>query len=699
MKKTITRNLIILAAMALSVTATNAQSTHWCATDDVCNPIINSDPVVQQQRQQLEAFTQQYVSSFQPSYFRTTGAPVYVIPVVFHVIHNWGAENISDAQIYDAIRILNRDYNLGRTDTANIIPQFKALNADIQIEFRLAHLDPLGNCTNGIDRIASLLTFDADDNSKLNPWPYNKYLNIWTISNFGSSHAGAAAYAYKPGTAPAGKDGIIALSNYVGSIGTGNTTNQYTLTHEIGHWLNLSHTWGNTNQPGVACGDDNVADTPITKGFMLNCPPPANAAICTPGVIENYQNYMDYSYCYYMFTLGQKARMWAALNSSIGFRNQVHTASNLAATGTNGTSSTCVPIAAFSSIQKVICEGAAVNFFDGSSNLDTVGITYLWNFPGGVPSSSTDKNPTGIIYPTAGAYDVTLTVYSSAGFDIHTEIENVIVRPGQSTLTVPFSESFETIAFPSNDWITESDGGNGWELTSTAAHTGSNSVRINNYNGNTSGSTNVFITPGFNFTNTTQTQFTYWVAFALKNNAGTDKLKVYASSNCGQLWNLRTTKSGTNLSTASNVVTSNFVPTASQWRQETVSLTSGQYSTKPNVSLKFEFTNDMGNNIYIDDINITGVVGINDFAMSQEDVTIVPNPAIDRSAVNFVLSKPENVLISVTDMLGNEVHRIADERLDTGEYQYEVSTQWAKGIYMVRITAGNQIITKKLVVQ
>lgn len=698
MKKFFTRSLLILTAMTWGYASAQTPLTHWCATDDVCNARENSDPVVRQQRQQLEAFTQQYVSSFQPSYFRTTGTPVYVIPVVFHVVHNWGPENISDEQIYDAVRVLNRDYNLQRTDTANIIPSFKALNADVQIEFRLAHLDPLGNCTNGIDRIASTLTYDADDNSKLNPWPYNKYLNIWTISNFGASHAGAAAYAYKPGTAPSGKDGIISLSNYVGSIGTSNTTNQYTLTHEIGHWLNLNHTWGGTNQPGVSCGDDNVTDTPVTKGF-LSCPQPANADVCNPGIIENYQNYMDYSYCYYMFTLGQKARMWAALNSPIGFRNQVHTTSNLNATGTNGNATTCVPVASFSSIQKVICEGGVANFSDASGNLDTVGITYLWDFPGGVPSSSTDKNPTGIVYPTAGAYDVTLTVTSSAGFDTHTEIENVIVRPGTTNLFVPFSESFESITFPSADWLTESDDGDGWELTSNAAHTGFNSVSINNYSGNTTSSKDVFITPGFNLTNTTQTQFKFWVAFALKNTAGTDQLKVYASNNCGQLWNLRLTKSGTSLATVNNAVTSNFVPTSAQWRQETVSLTSGQYSTRPNVSLKFEYTNDMGNNIYIDDINLSGVVGINDFPLSQEDVTIVPNPAYDKSTVNFELSKPENVLITVVDMLGNEVHRIADERLDAGEYQYEVNTKWAKGIYMVRITAGNQIITKKLVVQ
>ncbi|HMR47172.1 MAG TPA: M43 family zinc metalloprotease [Bacteroidia bacterium] len=691
-------NFLLLMVVMITTIKVSAQNTHWCATDEVTNAALQNSATARAEQNQLEAFTQQYVQNFQPSYFRSTGTAVYVIPVVFHIIHNWGPENISDAQVYDAIRILNRDYNGQRTDTANIIPDFKALNADVQIEFRLAHKDPNGNCTNGIDRQQSLLTYDAGDASKLNPWPYNKYLNIWTVSYFGSSHASAAAYAYKPGTAPPGKDGIIALHNYVGSIGTGSSTGQYTLTHEIGHWLNLNHTWGGTNQPGVACGDDNVTDTPVTKGYT-NCPSPSNADVCTPGVIENYQNYMDYSYCYYMFTLGQKARMWAALNSGAGLRNQVHTATNLANTGTDGGTYICSPSASFSPVQKVICEGGTVSFIDASLNTDTVGTTYLWTFNGGTPSTSTDKDPAGIVYNTAGIYDVTLTVTTSAGFDTYTGIESVVVRPQQVSNFVPYSEGFENVMFPSVDWIVDNENGNAWELNSIAAHSGFNSIRINNFSGNVAGTRDVFITPGFNLTNTTQTQFTYWLAFAVKSNGSSDVLKVYASNNCGQLWNLRTTKTGSQLATVANAVMSDFIPNASQWRQETVSLTSGQYSTKPNVSLKFEYTHDLGNNIYIDDINLTGVVGISDYAVSASDVNIVPNPASDKSSINFELLQPENVLITVTDMLGKEVHRIVENRLDAGEYQYDVNTKWAKGVYTVRIAAGSQIISKKLVVE
>src|SRR6185295_16406653 len=166
---------------------------------------------------------------------------------------------------------------------------------DIEIEFRLASIDPSGNCTNGIDRVASYRTHNADDYSKLNPWPNNMYLNIWTVSDFGPNHEGAAAYSYYPNNnIPDGEDGVISLASYVGSIGTSSVTNSRTLTHEVGHFLNLQHPWGNTNSPGVACGNDGVSDTPITKGWD-HCPG-NNYDVCTAGVDENFQNYMEYSY-------------------------------------------------------------------------------------------------------------------------------------------------------------------------------------------------------------------------------------------------------------------------------------------------------------------------------------------------------------------------------------------------------------------
>jgi PKD repeat protein len=196
---------------------------------------------------------------------------VYTIPVVFHLIHQYGIENIPNENIYNQIAILNRDYNKQNADTADVVLPFRSIVADCKFQFKLATIDPLGNCTNGIDRIASTLTYVGNDIAKLNPWPRHKYLNVWVINDM---EDGVAGYAYRPsGVADASsawQDGIIIRYDYIGSLPPAAAWASRALTHEIGHWLDLAHTWGGTNEPEVECGDDNVEDTPPTAGHN-NC--------------------------------------------------------------------------------------------------------------------------------------------------------------------------------------------------------------------------------------------------------------------------------------------------------------------------------------------------------------------------------------------------------------------------------------------
>src|SRR5690606_28647641 len=140
----------------------------------------------------------------------------------------------------------------------------------------------------------------------------SKYLNIWVARSTGGGSA--AAYALKPASTDGSGfwlDGIMSLHTYVGSIGTSGPGVESTLSHEIGHYLNLSHTWGDTNDPGVTCGDDGVDDTPETEGWSF-CPL-GNADNCNPGIQEDLQNYMDYAYCDRHFTPGQVEFMHNAL--------------------------------------------------------------------------------------------------------------------------------------------------------------------------------------------------------------------------------------------------------------------------------------------------------------------------------------------------------------------------------------------------
>ncbi|MEX1131791.1 MAG: hypothetical protein WEC15_01075, partial [Flavobacteriales bacterium] len=156
----------------------------------------NNDPGaldrIAEDREELEEFTREFEANYDPG-ARST----YVISVVFHVIHNNGPENISDEQLYDAIRVLNNDFNKLNTDWPGVRPEFLDIVADVGIEFRLARKDPQGNCTNGITRTVSQLTYSGDQAMKdLIQWPRNRYLNVWVAA----SANGAAGYTYRPGS-------------------------------------------------------------------------------------------------------------------------------------------------------------------------------------------------------------------------------------------------------------------------------------------------------------------------------------------------------------------------------------------------------------------------------------------------------------------------------------------------------------------
>jgi len=696
---------IYAIAIACGLTFFNsafAQERKHCFTTEMYNQKMLEHPEMKQSEQELESFTENYIRTHANMRQSST---VLIIPVVFHIVHNFGPENISDAQIYDAVRIMNRDYRKQNADTANLIPAFQGLATDIEIEFRLASIDPSGNCTNGIDRVASYRTHNADDYSKLNPWPNNMYLNIWTVADFGPNHEGAAAYSYYPNNGiPDAEDGVISLSSYVGSIGTSSVTNSRTLTHEIGHFFNLQHPWGNTNQPGVACGDDGVGDTPITKGWD-HCPS-SNFDICNAGIDENFQNYMDYSYCDVMFTAGQKARMIAALNSAVQNRNNLYLTSNLIATGTSGTSlQACAPGVDFLPESVHICSGDSVRFIPAVDNADT--LTYAWSFPSGSPTTSTLQNPY-VYYSTPGTYSATLTVTSPGGNNAVTKT-NVLTVHGGPTLAPIYSDDFETSGtFPGDGYVDNPDNSALYKWNRVSGIVGSSGVaaiKMRNSGTNHVGEFDSWITDAFDLTNYTGCLLKYKLAYSNYNTGKIETLRVYYSTNCGRTWNLRLSKAGATLATTTAF--SNFTPSSSaQWRQETVTLGAG--SGKPNVRFKFEFecggtdASPYGdNNLYIDDIMITGTsVGIDEINRENLAFSVSPNPTSGDAVVSFSTSENSDVEVHVADVIGNEVMVVAKNSLPSGDYRFDINTsKLAKGIYFVQLRAGDATDSQKLIVQ
>lgn len=260
------KKVILLAFCLANVYSMFAQH-HWCATDVMRKQAIGRNPFLVDAERNYEQLIQDKILELRTNRDGEPEAVLY-IPVVFHVIHQYGPENISDEQIFDQMEILNRDFRKLNADTINIVDGLDTLAVDVRVEFRLATKDFLGNCTNGIERIPSIETYVGDNGSKLNQWPRDRYLNVWTVA---SMENGVAGYSQYPSSVidnfMARADGVIILHNYIGRIGTGSEGLSRALTHEIGHWLNLSHPWGDNNDPGELCGDDGVEDTPETAGY------------------------------------------------------------------------------------------------------------------------------------------------------------------------------------------------------------------------------------------------------------------------------------------------------------------------------------------------------------------------------------------------------------------------------------------------
>ncbi|MBK7571488.1 MAG: T9SS type A sorting domain-containing protein [Bacteroidetes bacterium] len=675
----------ILLAFILATTiasVTNAQEKH-CYTTEMDNEATLNNPDMLRQRQNLETFIQQYGKAE-----RRNNSVVYVIPIVFHILHNYGEENISDAQVLDQVRILNRDFRRTNADTVNIVPAFQGMAADIEVEFRLPSIDPNGNCTNGIDRVQTMLTYSANNQSKINGWPNNKYLNVWVANSL--ENTGAAAYAHYPGGNNA-VDGIMNLHSYLGSIGTSSEGRSRTLTHEIGHYLNLAHVWGSTNSPGVACGDDNVSDTPETKGWS-SCVP--TGSLCNPPIVENVQNYMEYSFCEYMFTEGQKTRMRATLNSSVSGRNNLWTPANLLATGVTQGPQVCTPIADFNVNKRLACEGGDITFYDLSWNATVA--NRVWSFPGGVPSTSTDSAPV-VNYPVAGNYSASLTVSTATGADSITRSSLVYITGSQQT-SVPFVESFEdTASFPgATGFILNEDNGTTWARVTNAASAGSASIRINNYT-NVSGQIDDWVMPTLDFSNiTSPVVMTFDVANAQRDSTSNDRLTFSGSLNCGANWIPRYNKSGTSLSTATSLVVTNFTPNATQWRQESLSL--NPFKLLPNIRFKFSNISDRGNNTYIDNINITGmIVSVDEIDEIQLGFALYPNPTTEGSTVQFKLSKKQSVSLEVKNILGQTISNIINGELDGGLHEIKLPAL-PKGIYMIDLYTGNKHHVRRLIV-
>ncbi len=649
------RKLLTLFTLVWLIAGSTIAQQAPCHFGHLIDQQLQQNPNYANEMDQLE---QQVNTYLQQNPNGGANRAVRTISVVVHVVYNTAAENVSTTSINNIITTLNNDFRRTNADASQTRSAFLGVAADAQIEFCLDRIIRVNTTTTCFDPNSAPNAMKSANTGGSNPIDPRYYLNVWIVDLCGNTGGGTAGYAYLPTTGVPGSsiDGLVIDYSLGFNNGTGRTT-----THEIGHYLGLAHPWGSDSNPSCSV-DDGFADTPNTDGPNYNCNATNSCGTAAPG--DQYENFMDYSFCTNMFTTQQAAYMNGVLS---GVRSTL-----LSSPGCN--SAAQAPSADFTADKTIVCVGQSVAFTDASSGVPT---TWAWTFAGGTPASSTTQNPT-VTYNTAGTYAVTLTATNASGNDTETKV-NYITVVGATSL--PISEGFQTTTFPPAGWqLLNFDNTYTWQRLNTVGGYGTStaSIYVNNYDYNDAGQQDLLLLPPVNFTGITNGRLTFDYAYASYSGTGgtsTDTLIVAVSVDCGETFYLLQKKGGSQLQTRTPL-NSAFTPTSTQWKTDTINLAA--LANEPNVQIGFVNVTGYGNNLYLDNINL-----------SQPAITQPP-------VANFIGSPttvPVGSTVAFTDQSTNSPTswswNFAGGTPTTSTAQNPTITYNAVGTYAVTLTATN----------
>ena len=285
------------ALNSLNKSSRNEGKDRGCAAMDVLEENMKEDPSLKEKMDDVEKHTKAYEKKMKNGRVGATGT--LIIPVVVNVLYSNANENISTAQIQSQIDVLNRDFSATNPDLGLVPSAFTSAVSNLEYQFVLSSVVRKASTK------TSWGTRDAMKSAKkggINPTSPTTTLNMW-VCNIGG---GILGYAQFPGGSSA-TDGVVIGPQYFGS--TGFVSAPYdkgrTATHEVGHWLNLRHIWGD-----AACGSDLVSDTPTQQTSNFGCPSFPKVTCSNGPNGDMFMNYMDYTddLCMYMFSGGQKTR-------------------------------------------------------------------------------------------------------------------------------------------------------------------------------------------------------------------------------------------------------------------------------------------------------------------------------------------------------------------------------------------------------
>ena len=632
---------IFLSLLALSaMTGASVKAQRVCGSADHYQEMLHTDPLFKHNHDQIELQTQYY-----QAHPEAKVRALKTIPVVVHVVYNTATQNVSDAQILSQIDVLNKDFRKLNTDWSNTPLAFQALVADCEVEFCLAKQDPNGNPSTGIVRKSTTVTsFGTNDAVKKNAqggddaWNASKYLNLWVCNLSG----GVLGYAQFPG-GPAATDGVVITHTGFGTTGTAAApfNKGRTATHEVGHWLNLYHIWGDD---GAGCsGSDLVGDTPNQADENYGCPS-FPAVSCSNGPNgDMFMNYMDYTddACMFMFSAGQKARM-DALFATGGSK-----ASLLTSLGCTVPNPTACGTPSGLSAGSITTSGATITWgaVTGASSYNVqykLASASIWT---NTTSSTTSKALTGL--SASSVYNVQVQAVCTSGSSAYSSILS---------------------------------------FTTSGAPTCSNNYEANNTrNTATSISLNTSVTSMIG-TSSDKDYFkivTLSSAPKLKVTLGTlpfdYDLKLYNSA--GSL--LATSQNG---STLSETITYNSASTGATYYIYVYGY-GGAYSNTQCYTLS---TQTSATNLKLEQAEITE---------SKASITIYPSPASNKINVEFFAASNQEVILNLYSPLGQKLNsqRIpTTDGLNTASFDV---ANFSNGIYILEMIDNEEKKTQKFVIQ
>jgi hypothetical protein len=687
-----------------------------CGTETAVLQKIQDNPALQRVRTQIDSRIREATLQLKQNktQLKTTYNTV-TIPVVVHIVLRNPAL-VTDAQIYAQIDILNKDYTAANTDMSQLPSAWQPLIGNSGIQFCLAQRNPDDNPTNGIERVTTTKTGFKFDNAAsavksttsggANSWDPDNYLNIW-VCDLTEGYLGVATI---PGFYSPDQAGVVI--DYQAFGNTGSAVAPYnkgrTVVHEIGHFFTLRHIWGDEPYCRV---DDDIDDTPKQGTNTYGCPAFPLYDTCqkapTPGVMFN--NYMDYSddACMFLFTSDQVDRMRISLTE-----DHVGLLSSNACTPLN-----LLPLDAqilqilFPSGQ--LCENSltprVVLKNQGLTTLTSVQINYqtdngtvhTFNWTGSLNALKTDT--LSLAETTPGEGPNLLKVYTSQpnGAADEDPTNDTANAPFQyyPDGTYPISEGFEGNTFPPVGWeIKNYDKSYTWELTTDAAKSGSSAVVIHNHAYDVNGEKDDLLLPLLDPTGKDSVFLFFDVAAASysgaddRSNDTWDSLLVMTTSDCGVTFDSAYQKGGPDFLTHKQAVTDEYIPTAAEWRRDSVNLT--PFIKKGKFRVVFRNISNAENNVYLDNINL---ITKNTLPyLKEHGFTVGPVPVVDLLYITF-LEAPANLnYIAIYNTIGQQIAKQAGSAVNTSNRFIFDLVNEPNGIYFVKLIYRNSVKTIKI---